>query len=65
MTTYVHEGVEVAMTGRTANRKIPTRPNAKEAMLTLVEIEPIDKSFDWKKWVDPRQLYVVSDEEKA
>lgn len=59
MKTYVHEGTEVKLTGRTAIRNIGAgRPVARQ--LTLVEITPVDESFDWKKWVSQEQLYEVS-----
>jgi hypothetical protein len=53
--TFVHEGVEVKLTGREAIRKVGTRS------LRLVEITPVDTSFEWKKWVAPEQLYQVID----
>jgi len=51
--TFVYDGTEVKKTGRTATRKVRQRD------MILVEIAPVDPSFDWKKWVDPSQLYVV------
>lgn len=51
--TYVFDGTEVKKTGRTAVRKLRQRE------MTLVEITPVDTSFDWKKWVDPVSLFVV------
>lgn len=52
--TYVHEGIEVIKTGRTAERKLKTKT------AELVEITPFDKEISsWKKWVDKRSLYDV------
>ena len=54
METFVSEGVEVKKTGREAVRSLL---NNKE--LKLVEITPVDSTFDWKKWVRPEDLYTV------
>jgi hypothetical protein len=62
MTSYVYDGTEVKRTGREAIREIRTTPN-NTRKLTLVEIEPVDPSFDWKKWVDPSMLFVVQTKE--
>ncbi len=59
METYVLEGTEVKKTGRTAVRKLRT---GKE--LIQVEVMPVDPAFDWKKWVDESQLYVVQSDVK-
>ena len=53
--TYVFEGVEVFKTGRTASRKLRTR----ERVLMLIEIQPVDRTFTWKKWVNELELYIV------
>lgn len=64
MTTFVYDGVEVKKTGRTATRDVATT-SQKTRTLVLVEIMPIDSSFDWKKWVDPKQLYSVDNGGKS
>jgi len=58
MSTFVYDSTEVRQTGRTAKRVLKLAGNRTKEM-TLVEITPVDPSFDWKKWVDPAQLYVV------
>lgn len=62
MPTYVYDGTEVRQTGRTAVRQVgrPGHSGARE--LKLVEIAPVDQTFDWKKWVSPDQLYQVIEE---
>lgn len=60
MTTYVYDGTEVKKTGREAKRTINLTSGQVKHM-TLVEITPVDPSFEWKKWVDPALLYVVGD----
>lgn len=57
METFVFEGTEVAKTGRIAVKTLQIRDKSKE--MTLIEITPVDKTFDWKKWVRPEDLYVV------
>lgn len=61
MSQYVHDGVEVMKTGREATRSVGTGPRART--LTLVEIMPVDKTFDWRKWVDPAVLFTVKPDE--
>ena len=55
METFVFEGTEVKKTGRTASKKLPI----KNRELILIEITPVDTTFDWKKWVRPEDLYEV------
>jgi len=55
METFVFEGTEVKKTGRTASKKL----TIKNKELILVEITPVDTTFDWKKWVRPEDLYEV------
>ena len=57
MSTFVFEGTEVRKTGREAIREVGTGARARK--LVLVEITPVDTSFDWKKWVDPSMLFIV------
>ena len=58
--TFVYEDTEVKKTGRTAVRKVKTIPSAPAREMTLVEITPVDYTFDWKKWVDPTHLYTIN-----
>lgn len=55
METFVFEGTEVRKTGREAVKSL----QIKNKELTLVEITPVDSTFDWKKWVRPEDLYLV------
>lgn len=57
METFVYEGTEVKKTGRAAVKTLTAGTRTKE--LSLVEITPVDKTFDWKKWVRPEDLYTV------
>lgn len=59
METWVHEGVEVTKTGREATRELKNAKGVIIRTMVLVEIKPVDESFDWKKWVDPAQLFTV------
>lgn len=60
MVTYVYDGVEVKKTGREAIRELKgPMPDKPGRQLKIVEITPVDSAFDWKKWVDPVQLFVV------
>jgi len=53
--TFLHEDVEVRMTGRTASREL--RNNKVDER---VEITPVDKMQGiWKKWVRPADLYKI------
>lgn len=58
MQTYVYEGVEVRKTGRVAERDVKVMPG-KSNKLQLVEIEPVNGEFDWKKWVNPEHLFQI------
>ena len=60
MKSFVYDGTEVRLTGREAIRKMAR--GGRE--LKLIEITPIDPAFDWKKWVNPDQLYEVLDKEQ-
>lgn len=59
--TFVHDGIEVKKTGRTASKTIPVPGKVVGRVMTLVEITPVDDSFDTKKWVDPAQLFIIQD----
>jgi hypothetical protein len=61
MKTYVYDGTEVKLTGREAVRRFG-KTAAVSKTFTLVEITPVDASFEWKKWVSPDQLYEVKEE---
>lgn len=63
MTTYVHDGVEVSLTGRSAIKQTASKsvrkPNAR--VNTIVEITPVDGSLGgWKKWVKHDELYKIA-----
>lgn len=72
MTTYIHENIEVKLTGRTASKKgrekrkrrtdgDNTAPVAKKL---LHEVTPADKDIgEWKKWVDLETLFTIDDED--
>lgn len=57
METFVYEGTEVKKTGRTAVKTLQLREKTKD--MILIEITPVDSTFDWKKWVRPEDLYTV------
>lgn len=59
MTSYVFDGTEVKLTGREAVKRITTVPGKPPREMKLVEITPIDDTFDWKKWVPIDQMYEV------
>lgn len=61
METFVYEGTEVKKTGRTAIKTLQLRDKSKE--MALIEITPVDTTFDWKKWVRPEDLYTVQNKE--
>lgn len=70
---YVHNGVEVVLTGRKANRKIEARTArgrgyTEPRVDTLHEITPADKELGtWMKWIRLEELYEIeesTDEEK-
>jgi hypothetical protein len=61
-TTYVHDGTEVVLTGRTAVRKIQTPGSSVPKEFKKVEITPlefVDAGGGWKKWVDPSELFEI------
>lgn len=52
---FVHEGVEVVKTGRTAERAMP-----RGATLVMAEITPADPAEGtWRKWVVPTALFKI------
>ena len=54
--TYVYDNTEVSLTGRSANRDLPSGK-----IDTLVEITPTDQTIGtWKKWVTFKSLYKVA-----
>lgn len=56
--TYVHEGVEVKKTGRTAEKDMPANKKA-----VLFEITPADPdNGTWKKWVSDKSLFSIVQE---
>jgi hypothetical protein len=50
---YIHDGIEVVMTGRKAERRVGSR------VAEIFEIEPADGTGVWKKWVKLDQLYKI------
>lgn len=64
ITTYVYDGHEVQLTGRRAVRRIKSAMGKDERHLILVEIAPVDQSFEWKKWVSKDQLYEIIEKEQ-
>ena len=60
MNTYVLDGIEVKMTGRTAIKKIGKEERSRS--LTIYEVTPVDESSDWKKWVGMDALYTVKND---
>ena len=61
METFVYDGAEVKKTGRTATKTLGTSARVKE--MNLVEITPVDTTFDWKKWVRPEDLYTIKEKQ--
>jgi hypothetical protein len=57
-TTWVFDGTEVKKTGRTAVREVAV-PGKSPRQMRLIEITPIDATFDWKKWVAPTELFQI------
>lgn len=62
MTTYVFEGIEVVLTGRTAKKKAgrATSKNQESLMEIIYEIEPVDKVVNWQKWVSKDDMFEVT-----
>lgn len=58
--TFVYDGTEVKKTGRQAVKKL----QIKSKEFVLVEITPVDETFDWKKWVREADLYDVIESPK-
>lgn len=64
MKTYVFDGTEVRLTGREAVKRIMTVPGKPPREMKLMEITPVDDTFDWKKWVPLDQMYEVIDKKE-
>lgn len=62
--SWVYDGTEVIKTGREATRELKTPAGKVTRTMTLVEIKPIDEVMDWKKWVNPSELFVVQNPNK-
>ena len=61
--TYVHDGVEVKLTGREARKESQRRTTRGRTprVEILVEIQPVDvDSGTWKKWVKKEELFEIS-----
>jgi|GEM_PF-1437272 len=54
--TFVYENQEIVLTGRKAVKRVNSRE------FTLLEITPVDKDVNWKKWVRREDLYEIFDE---
>ena len=61
--TYVHDGIEVKLTGRKATQE-KKMTSGKVLKTELVEIVPIKKPGVpvWAKWVKPKDLFEVESE---
>ena len=61
--TYVHNGIEVVTTGRTAHKKIEGRGRRVASRIDLLhEITPADaEQGSWKKWVRKEELYQITE----
>lgn len=59
--TYVHNDLEVKLTGRVAEKQLPAVGRNKEPKITqLYEITPQDQETgSWKKWVRIVDLYEI------
>lgn len=55
--TFVYDGTEVRKTGRKATKQSRTLNGAKT--IEIVEITPVDPDLEWKKWVNPDELFAV------
>lgn len=62
--TFVYDGTEVVKTGREAIKEIKPIGSRAARSVTLVEITPLDSTFEWKKWIDPAQLFVIRPSDK-
>ena len=65
---YLHENIEVKLTGRCATRQrkrpagIPGPPETRKGSVSLYEITPVDETCgSWKKWVALSELYIIND----
>ena len=62
--SYVHEGTEVKLTGRIAQRELTSRRGSASKVDELVEITPVDDEVgSWKKFVREKELYILTDSE--
>jgi len=63
MKTYIYEGTEVTLTGRTANKSKKT-PSGKTIESQLVEVKPVPKPGTpvWNRWVKMSDLFEVGGE---
>lgn len=59
--SYVHEGIEVRLTGREAVKTVKAlTPGREGRTFTLHEVTPVDTFLgEWKKWVQQSELFVV------
>ena len=60
MISYVHDDIEVVLTGRVAIKELPARGGAKARTDERVEIKPKDdENGSWKKFVRMTDLYQI------
>lgn len=64
--TFVYEGKEWTVTGRTASKPVfhKRRVNEVVGSMTMVEIAPTGPASSdptFHKWVDPRELFYISE----
>ena len=58
--TFVHDGTEVKLTGRRAERTIEKTGKPPKVVAVLVEVTPCDPDGPtWKQWVDEKSLFKV------
>jgi hypothetical protein len=60
MISYVHDDIEVVLTGRVARKELAARGGAKARFDERVEIKPKDdENGSWKKFVRMTDLYEI------
>lgn len=57
---FVYDGIEVRKTGRIAVKQTTSKLSKRQPIRhELLEIEPVDKYQEWKKWIREVDLYKV------
>lgn len=54
--TFIYQGIEVKLTGRTATQNISSKRKNPDQ---LVEITSIDPELTWTKFVNYNSLYII------